>query len=138
MVRIWRSLVVLGIVVTFAPSAWAGGGGAKTAATIEIVNECTDPDYYNAALGIDLPDKPYPTLADFLRAGGKVIAPGQSTTFRVKAGDHVVICGFGGNTWEWPPDPEYIGQLSVTVSSSKLKLRVYINTSGVVVIEPAP
>jgi hypothetical protein len=74
---------------TFATDAFAGGGngGSKNNGRIRVTNDSDEV----AAVIIDVNEDDPPTdMDEFLDAGGKLIQPGRSVTFRVSQGSHTV------------------------------------------------
>ncbi len=75
-------------------SAFAGGGGAKKDATITVKNETSDP----IGVAVDpsaalLSAVSSGDLAKFQANGGKVVNPGDTVRFSVKAGTHRILVG---------------------------------------------
>lgn len=111
--RIWLALAMT--LVMSASSAFAGGnGGTKKDATISVRNDTTaviaafvDPD---AAKINALPA--VPTQAQIEAAGGKLVNPGATVKFAVKAGTYTLAAG---------TDPQLPATVSVTIGKGKTK-----------------
>lgn len=92
--RIWLALAMTLLMGT--SSAWAGGnGGTKKDATISVRNDTTgviaafvdpDPAKINALPAV-------PTQAQIEAAGGKLVNPGATVKFSVKAGTYALAAG---------------------------------------------
>lgn len=82
--------IVLGLVAMATLFAFSGealaGGGAKKNATIKVTNNTA----FIAAVILDNTNPPTEEAA-FVKAGGKLIQPGKSYSFKVTAGAHNVV-----------------------------------------------
>jgi hypothetical protein len=84
-----RTFAVLAVCLCVSGSAFAGGGGTKKDATITVKNDTA------ASIGVAVDPTAAllaaATPAAFQAAGGQIVNPGDTATFKVKAGAHRVI-----------------------------------------------
>jgi hypothetical protein len=105
---------------TLSTNAVAGGdnGGSKNSGRIRVTNNSDEV----AAVIVDVDDANPPADEDeFLDAGGKLIQPGRSATFRVSRGEHTVTALLVDD------DGTELGvedQISVDVEGGTLRLSV--------------
>ncbi len=103
-------------------TAFAGGGGTKANATIEVKNVDGA-----ATIGVivDPPAGFNPTsLDEFKAAGGKILGPGKTGSFRVVAGRHTVAAGEVTNNGY-----VFIGAMDVTAAKHKTT-KLVVDTTG--------
>lgn len=106
-----RTFAVLAVCLCVSGSAFAGGGGTKKDATITVTNNTADPigvsvDPSAAVLAAATP-------AAFQAAGGTIVNPGDTATFKVKAGAHRV---YAVNA-----TPAVVGDLNIAVGKGQTK-----------------
>src|SRR6266478_5436935 len=94
--RTWLTLAVA-LVLTGTEAFAGGNGGTKKNSSIKVTINSTNSDFVAFAVAVDgnaaalqtaLNDK---SEAEFKAAGGRILNPGDATTFKVKAGNHTVV-----------------------------------------------
>jgi hypothetical protein len=127
-----RTVLVAVLALVLAPSLVEAGGGSKQNSTITVRNTSTteqlgvavDP---SAALQTALNSGTL-TAQQFTALGGRIVAPGGSTSFSIKANNgsqaHTVAAAFLGDT---SPTSATIGTSSITVNKGQT---VNLSVSG--------
>ncbi len=125
-----RSLVIAfaTVVVFTLPSesllAGGGNGGAKKNSTIAVNNN-------SGRIAVVILDNTNPPTnqTDFLKAGGQILQPGQSTSFKVTAGAHTATASLVGTNGV-PLATNSTATVNVNVAKGKTKTVSILNPSG--------
>jgi hypothetical protein len=137
------AVVFLCLAVLLGLHSTASAGGFKAISKVVVTNNATDPNNSNAPLTavvlLDSTTVP-PTLLDFIQAGGRVIGPGATRTFCVRAGEHTVTVQLYNPTTSAPVGAPLLQEPITVVKGQTLRLTItYDGTAPVLTTgDPVP